>query len=47
MKNMEALFKLWAEYKKDKSVLENPNPPTGVIFSFEGFWQWLLKKYNI
>lgn len=36
----------WNEYKKDPDVLFNPDPPLGVVFTFEGFWLWLLKKYE-
>ncbi len=41
---MKNLFELWNAYKKDPDVLFNPDPPLGVVFTFEGFWQWLLKK---
>ena len=42
----EDLFELWDEYRQDPEVRQNSNPPLGVVFSFEGFWLWLLKKRN-
>ncbi len=44
IKNIGDLFKLWKVYIKDPKTLYNPNPPLGVVISFEGFWLWLLEK---
>lgn len=41
---MDKLFKLWETYTKDPEVINNPNPLLGAIFTFEGFWIWLLAK---
>ena len=38
------LKKQWKQYCKDPGVMQNPDPVLGVVLSFEGFWQWLLKK---
>lgn len=40
------LKKEWKEYTHDKKVRENPNPPLGIVFTFEGFWIWLREKYE-
>lgn len=33
-------------YIKDQKTLHNVNPPFGIVFTFEGFWQWLMNKYE-
>ena len=44
--DLQGLFKLWKKYKQDPKVLYDPNPPLGIVFTFEGFWYWLIKKYD-
>lgn len=33
-------------YMKDPNTLYNVNPPLGIVFTFEGFWYWLISKYE-
>lgn len=46
MKLVEELKKEWLEYCHDPKVANNPNPPLGIVFTFEGFWMWLLEKHE-
>lgn len=43
--DLKQLYELWLEYKKDPKVTQNPNPPLGIVFTFEGFWMWLIENY--
>lgn len=44
---MKELRVLWKEYQADPKVYYNPNPPLGIVFTFEGFWMWLLENKKI
>lgn len=43
---MKELEREWGLYISDPKVVYNPDPPLGVVFSFEGFWMWLKEKYK-